>query len=199
MIDSYLPFIPIIFLYLFTFIYNKKKGRQLVLKDKLIANIFLFIWVIAGLWGGIAYVLDPNVMGKAISTNSYLYLYTTGRALGFLVITLTYTLFYHWLLKPNSSFIGQHKIIASEENDFLWIGYKVIFLTMAIITGLSGGYGFLTRTCWGLEQIKYISDTFMWWAELGWGVAGLVGIWAYFTYIRYWNGEDLLDNIKDSS
>ena len=190
MIDSYLPLIPIIALYLFTFFHNKKKGRQLILKDKLLINTMLFLWVTAGLWGGIAYILDPNEMGRSIVTTSYSYLYTTGRVLGFWVIALTYTLFFHWLLKPNSSFIYSKNAVLNEESDVLWIGYKIMFLAMSVVVGLSGGYGFLTRTCWGLERIRYINDTFMWWVELFWCIAGLVGIWTYFRYIRYWNGKN---------
>lgn len=189
MIDSYLPFIPIILLYLFTYHYNKKNHRKIILKGKLSSYLLFFITSTIGFWGGMAYILDPNEMGRSITTTSYSYLYTTGRVLGFWIIACSYTLFYSCFLKPDGLFIHtqnttskNHKV--KKRSDLLWVGYKVIFLLMSITASFSGGYGFLTRTCWGLEKTIYISDTFQWWIELGWCIAGFLGIWVYFRFIK---------------
>lgn len=61
---------------------------------------------------------------------------------------------------------------------------------MCFTVTLSGAYGFILRSCWGLFESRYIQNTFMWWAELGWCIAGIVGLFAYFKYIRFWNSEE---------
>ena len=139
--------------------------------------------------GGIAHILDPNSYARGIGSGNFSYLYTTARIMGWWVLTLMYTGIHHRFIKKEN-LICCEKSELEDELDLQWIGYKIIFVLMCITAILSGGYSFLTRNCWGLFEIRYIQDTFMWWAELGWCILGVIGLFCYFKYIRYWDGKE---------
>ena len=146
MIIIWLPFIPVVALLLFAIFYNKKVGREIIWKANLRKNIFSLILIIIILGSGVYYILDPNEMGRSVSTTSYHYLYTGGRMIGFVLTTIAYTLFYFLFL--NSANLRIVKVIEGryQEPNLQWTGYKVIFLLMCITAILSGAYG---RACHG--------------------------------------------------
>lgn len=190
MIIIWLPFIPVVALLLFAIFYNKKVGREIIWKANLRKNIFSLILIIIILGGGVYYILDPNEMGRSVSTTSYRYLYTGGRMIGFVLTTIAYTLFYFLFL--NSANLRIVKVIEGKDREpnLQWTGYKVIFVLLCATAILSGAYGFILHSSWGLFESVYIYDTFMWWAELGWCILGVIGLFSYFKYIRFWDGEE---------
>ncbi len=189
-IQIWLPFIPVVALFIFAIFYNKKVGREIIWKGSIRKNIFSLILIVILFGGGIHYTLDPNEMGRSITTTSYSFLYTGGRIIGFVLITIAYTLFHFLFLNSANLRAIEIEEEKQQELDLQWIGYKVIFVLMCITAIVSGAYGFFTRNCLGLFQSRYIQDTFMWWAELGWCIAGIIGLFAYFRYIRFWDGEE---------
>ncbi|OXL22843.1 hypothetical protein [Psychrobacter sp. DAB_AL32B] len=190
MIIIWLPLLLGISLYLIAHFYNKRQGRQIFWKGNVKKNILALFFITFAFGGGVYYILDPNEMGRSVTTTSYSYLYTGGRIIGFGLITIAYTLFHFLFL--NSANLRTIKVQKKVklESDLLWIGYKTIFVLASITAIASGTYGFLTHNCLGLFENRYISDTFMWWAELGWCIFGVIGLFCYFRYIRYWDGEE---------
>lgn len=190
MINIFLPILPVAALFLFAISHNKKVGREIIWKGNLRKNIFSLILIIIIFGGGVYYILDPNEMGRSVSTTSYQYLYTGGRMIGFALITIAYTLFHFLFL--NSGNLRTKKVMEGryQEKNIQWIGYKIIFILICVTAIISGTYGFVLRSCWGLFQSRYIYDTFMWWAELGWCIAGIIGLFCYFKYMRFWDGEE---------
>ena len=184
------PILSVATFVLFAVLHNRKMGREIIWKDNLKRNIFSLLLIVIIFGGSVYYTLDPNEMGRSVTTTSYSYLYTGGRIIGFGLMTIAYTLFHFLFL--NSANLRTIKVLKKVklEPDLLWIGYKVIFVLMCITAMLSGAYSFLTRNCWGLFESRYIQDTFMWWAELGWCIAGIIGLFCYFRYIRYWDGKE---------
>lgn len=189
MIIIWLPFIPVVALLLFAIFYNKKVGREIIWKDNLRKNIFSLILIIIIFGGGVYYILDPNEIGRSVSTTSYNYLYTSGRMIGFVLTTTAYTFFYFLFLNSANLRIVKVREGRYQEPNLQWTGYKVIFLLMCITAILSGAYGFISHSSWGLFESVYIYDIFMWWAELGWCILGVIGLFSYFKYIRFWDGE----------
>lgn len=189
MIIIWLALLLGISLYLIAHFYNKRQGRQIFWKGNVKSNILALFFITFAFGGGIFYILDPNEMGRSVTTTSYSYLYTGGRMIGYVLITLTITLY-------NAVFFDsvRLKIVEvlehQEEADLLWIGYKIIFVLASITAILSGAYGFILHSTWGLFESVYIYDTFMWWAELGWCILGVIGLFCYFRYIRYWDGKE---------
>ena len=189
-IHIWLPFVLVVAFYCFAAFYNKQIGREVIWKGNVRKNVFSIILIVILFSGGIEYILDPNAMGRSITTTSYSYLYTGGRIIGFGVIVIAYTLFCFLFLNPTNLRTIRTQDKAKPKPDLQWVGYKIIFVLMCVTATLSGAYGFILRSCWGLFESRYIQDTFMWWAELGWCIAGTVGLLAYFKYIRFWNGEE---------
>lgn len=181
----WLPLTPIITIYTLAFLYKLSKGQSIIWKkatgDKItITLIGTFVFCCASfLW------FDPNIMKSKGS--GYVYLYTTGRLLAVILVGMSVGAVYRTL------YIDHYQQTINEMKVFGKATYLLFFITAA----LSGSYGFFTHTSWGLFEIKYISDTFMWLVELGWFISGIIGFWVYFRHIRYW--EDNQQKIINKS
>lgn len=189
MMEIWLPLTPIIIFYLFISLYNRKRKHRTIWKGRVFDNFIIIFILSLGFFAGIAHILDPNSYARGIGSGNFSYLYTTARIMGWWVLALMYTGIHHRFMKKEN-LICCEKSKLEDELDLQWTGYKVIFVLMCFTAILSGGYGFLTRTCWGLFESRYIQDSFMWWAELGWCIAGIIGLFCYFKYIRYWDGKE---------
>ena len=184
-IKIWLPLLPAAVLYLFVFLYNVKHKRQPIWRGRVAHKIGIGFIMSLIVWTGSSLVIDPNTYAKGIGGN-FSYLYTTARQLAWILIAIGYSVIYDEFLSDDNMQPNHHQ----HRTQFLSQILKLLYIFAVLSAILSGGYGFLTRTCWGVFESRYIQDTFMWWAELGWCIAGIVGLFAYFKYIRYWDGRE---------
>lgn len=184
-IQIWLPLIPAAVIYLFVFFYNLKDKRQPIWRGRVGNKIGMGFIMLLIIWTSSSLIIDPNSYAKGIGGNSS-YLYTTGRQLAWILMAIGYSGVHAEFLSQDNMKQGSNEQNTASLSQAL----KLIYIFAAISALLSGGYGFLTRTCWGVFESRYIQDPFMWWAELGWCIAGIIGLFAYFKYIRYWGGKE---------
>lgn len=175
-----LPLLPLCVIFLFVFLYNKKHHRSIIWEGKITSKFKYLLGILLLVWAGSSLIIDPNFYMDSNRGNS---LFTSGRQFGVAL------LFFGYMLADESFLDNKNIKNRSHIKDFVCFrkAAKFFYVMFCITAILSGAYGFLTRTCWGLFETQYISDTFLWLAELGWCIVGMIGIWAYFKYIRYWN------------
>ena len=177
----WIPFFLTLTVCISTFLFKKVKGHNIHWNENTDDKITVIVVGIIVFWAGLFIFLDPNnLQGTASGVGN---LYTSGRQMGIILMGMSVGATYKTL----------YTITHEQKQKEGLIFEKLVYMMFMLSASISGAFGFLTRTCWGLFEIKYISDTFMWWVELFWCIAGLVGIWTYFKYIRYWNGKDLFN------
>ena len=138
------------------------------INDDRVYQLFILLFLLPM---GMVFIIDPNTF--TVGRGSSQYLNTLGRQFGWLLVFIGYSTKAKYFIKDA---YNRKKVFR----------YLVILACMTAM--LSGGYSFITRNCWGVFESRYIQDSFMWWAELGWCIAGIVGLFAYFRYIRHWDG-----------
>lgn len=138
--------------------------------DNQVYQLFILLFLLPM---GIVFIIDPNTFTGGRGSSQQLN--TFGRQFGWLLIFICYGAKGKVLIKD---------IYVRKK------AFKALILLTCISAFLSGGYGFLTHTSWGLFESRYINDSFMWWAELGWCILGVIGLFSYFKYIRFWDGEE---------
>lgn len=183
MMEITLPTLITFIIYIILYSYHYKK-YDFVLR-LLTKKIFLFFLITLMTITCIAFLIDPNTYAQG-KGNNFHFLYTTYRFISGCGLIFCFTTLHKLITQINIENNVESNASAEKHIDILWLLYRRIFIIISFIIALSGAYGFLTRTCWGLFRTQYISDTFMWWAELGWCIVGCIGIWAYFKYVRHW-------------
>ncbi len=181
----WIPAAPVVVFYLFIYLYNISKGRRLKWKGEVGSNILFIVVFFVVLTSAIAFILDPNYYSDQPGPVSFGQLHTTTRIMAVWVLALGFTGTYFAFIAPKR--VVYNKASPSEGDEF-WVGLKMIYILGCITAIASGFYGFFYRTSWGLFKSDYISDYFLWWAELAWLLVAIAGLIFYISHIRRWNG-----------
>lgn len=171
----WVPVYLTIIIYITAMLIMKLKGYKIHWSEETEDKITMLVVGMIFFYGGANLFANPNDLQG--TTSSVGHLYTFGRQLGIIMMAMVALV----------SFAKLYNIPYEKNKKLDCFFIKFFYMLFMLSALISGAYGFLTRTSWGLLGITYISDFFSWLLELFFCIVGFIGIWAYFKYIRNWN------------